>query len=57
MKQIAAALILTLLAGCGADGPPIRPSVNTSVRVTPNGVSTSTGVSVQSGPVTVGVAL
>ncbi|MEC3860887.1 hypothetical protein VK792_06295 [Mesobacterium sp. TK19101] len=57
MKQIAAALILTLLAGCGADGPPIRPSVNTSVRVTPNGVSTATGVSVQSGPVTVGVAL
>lgn len=41
-------------AGCGADGPPIKPSVNTTVSVGSEGVRASTGVTVQSGPVTVG---
>jgi len=45
---------LFALAACGADGPPIRPSVNTTVSVGSEGVRTSTGVSVRSGPVTVG---
>ena len=42
------------LAACGADGPPLKPSVNTTVSVGSGGVHTSTGVSVRSGPVTVG---
>jgi hypothetical protein len=41
-------------AGCGADGPPVTPSVNTTVSVGSEGVRTSTGVTVQSGPITVG---
>ncbi len=45
---------LALLAACGADGPPITPSINTTVSVGSEGVRTSTGVSVRSGPVTVG---
>ncbi len=51
-----AAFILAVLAltGCGADGPPITPSINTTVSVGSEGMRTSTGVTVQTGPVTVG---
>ncbi|MCB1334712.1 MAG: hypothetical protein KDK26_13960 [Roseivivax sp.] len=55
-----AALIATmalLLAACGADGPPLRPEVETTITLGKGGISTQTGVSVQSGPVTVGVRL
>ena len=54
--MIRATLLLSILAlaGCGADGPPLKPSVNTTVSVGSGGVHTSTGVSVRSGPVTVG---
>jgi hypothetical protein len=52
----AAILLVGFLAfaGCGADGPPVTPSVNTTVSVGSEGVRTSTGVTVQSGPITVG---
>ncbi len=55
--MIRASLVVSLFAlvACGADGPPIRPSVNTTVSVGSDGISTSTGVTVKSGPVTVGV--
>ena len=45
---------LLLLAACGADGPPITPSMNTTVSIGTDGLHTSTGVTVRSGPVTVG---
>ncbi|WP_300584403.1 hypothetical protein [Marivita sp.] len=54
MRPITLIAGLTLLAACGADGPPITPSINTTVSVGSEGVRTSTGVSVRSGPVTVG---
>ncbi|WP_416883852.1 hypothetical protein [Marivita sp.] len=54
MRPITLIVGLTLLAACGADGPPITPSINTTVSVGSEGVRTSTGVSVRSGPVTVG---
>ena len=57
MTRIAASLGLLILVGCGADGEPVTPSVNTTVSVTPSGVSTSTGVSVRKGPFTLGVSL
>ncbi|SHH62667.1 hypothetical protein [Marivita hallyeonensis] len=55
--MIRASLIASLfaLAACGADGDPVRPSVNSTVTVGSDGIKTSTGVTVQSGPVTVGV--
>lgn len=54
--MIRGALIVALFAltACGADGPPVKPSVNTTVSVGSEGVRSSTGVSVRSGPVTVG---
>ena len=54
--RILASLLLMILAACGADGDPIRPSVNTTVDISNKGVSTRTGVSVGQGPVRVGVS-
>lgn len=48
---------LALLAACGGKDDPLRPNVRTNVSIGPNGVSTSTGVSVRKGPVAVGVHL
>lgn len=54
--MIRGALIISFfaLAACGADGPPITPSMNSTVSVGSDGVRTSTGVTLQRGPVTVG---
>ena len=54
--MIRAALIIAVFAltACGADGPPITPSVNTTVSVGSDGVRTSTGVTLKRGPVMVG---
>ena len=54
MKVITMIAGLALLAACGADGPPITPSFNTTVSVGSEGVRSSTGVTLSSGPVTVG---
>ena len=55
MKVAALIVSLALLASCGADGPPIKPSVTSSVTVGSGGVSTSTSITARRGPVTVGV--
>jgi hypothetical protein len=55
MIRVALIISFLALAACGADGPPIKPSMNTTVSVGSDGISTSTGVTVKSGPVTVGV--
>lgn len=54
MKAITVIASLALLSACGADGPPITPSINTTVSVGTEGVRTSTGVTLSSGPVTMG---
>lgn len=54
MKRFVVILGLFTLAGCGADGPPVTPSLNSSVSVGTDGLHSSTGVSVSTGPVTVG---
>ncbi len=54
MIRVMFTLAIFALAGCGADGPPITPSVNTTVSVGGEGLRTSTGVTVQKGPITVG---
>ncbi|MDP4992692.1 MAG: hypothetical protein NWQ37_16020 [Marivita lacus] len=54
MKTVTLIAGLALLAACGADGPPITPSLNTTLSVGSDGLHSSTGVSVRSGPVTLG---
>lgn len=50
-----ALLALLFLAGCGADGEPIRPSANVGVGVDSHGVSAGGSVTVSDGPVSVTV--
>jgi len=39
MRWILTTLALAALAGCGADGPPVRPSLSTTVSAGTHGVS------------------
>lgn len=57
MRVLAILLSLGVLAGCGADGEPIRPSVTTTVGVGTNGTHASTHVSASRGKWTLGVGL
>lgn len=54
--MIRAGLILAVLAlsACGADGPPITPSMTTTVGVGSDGLRTSADVTLKRGPVTIG---
>lgn len=53
MKPIATILILVALAACGADGAPIRPSLNTALTISNGGVQINNSVSLRKGRVTV----
>jgi hypothetical protein len=57
MKYVIFALGLCALAGCGANGAPLRPVGNASVSVGPGGISTSSSVGVDAGNVSVRVGL
>ena len=59
MMRIAMLLAMTgLLAGCGADGKPTRPTVNAGVGIDGNGnVRTGASVGTRVGPVNVRVGL
>ena len=58
MKRIVViAFALGVLASCGADGEPVKPSINTNVGVGTNGVNAHKGVRVGKGPFSVGVRL
>ncbi|MBB4022679.1 MAG: hypothetical protein SWN98_07135 [Pseudomonadota bacterium] len=52
-----ALLAALALAACGADGPPVKPSVNTGIRIGTDGIRSSTSVGVDSGNVAVRVGL
>lgn len=55
MKQIVLILVVASLAGCGADGAPMRPNANVGLSVGTGGVSTSASVGASNGTVSVGV--
>ena len=48
---------LPLVAACGADDPPFRPTGNVGVSVGPNGVSPTVGVGATNGTFNVGLSL
>ncbi|WP_194097305.1 hypothetical protein [Marivivens aquimaris] len=57
MKTVIAVLTLVALAGCGADGAPIRPVANLGLTVNQNGqLATSCNVGGTNGTVSVNVA-
>ena len=58
LAPFAALPLIALLAACGADGDPVRPSASTTVGINSNGtVTTSTNVSASTGNVTLSVGL
>ncbi|MEM7295365.1 MAG: hypothetical protein AAF330_01870 [Pseudomonadota bacterium] len=57
MKGLTAIVLLALVAACGADGPPIRPTADIGVSIGSDGVSTTTNFRAKVGPVSVDVAL
>ncbi|MFY0596882.1 MAG: hypothetical protein JXQ85_10665 [Cognatishimia sp.] len=57
MKRIATLMAVVLLASCGVDGAPVKPSAGIGIGIGPNGVTTTTKVGVKKGPVSVGVSL
>ena len=57
MKVIASLLIVVLLAACGVEGDPIRPTANLGVSLGSSGVRTTTSVGLSKGNVSVGVGL
>ncbi len=57
MKHSIAALVLMLLAACGADGEPQKPQVNGTVTLSNAGASVGTGVSVGRGPFRLGLGV
>ncbi len=46
-----------LIAACGADGEPVRPTATTNINVNPNGVNVGTNVRVGKGPFAVNLGL
>lgn len=55
MKKLALIVLTGALAGCGADGAPMRPSANVGLSVGSGGVSPSASVGATNGSVSVGV--
>lgn len=56
-KRYLVALALLVLAGCGVDGEPVRPSLGTTIGVGSGGVRASTSVGAVLGNVNVGVGV
>ncbi|MHC0054199.1 hypothetical protein [Actibacterium sp. D379-3] len=57
MRIAALFVALTALSACGADGPPVKPTLNTGISVGSNGISTNSSVGVRAGNVAVAVGL
>lgn len=49
--------IAALLAACGADGEPVRPSLNAGLGISGSGVHVGGAIGVRKGPVSVSVGL
>jgi hypothetical protein len=57
MKYLAALPIIALLAACGADGEPVRPTYSTTIGVGKSGVHTHTSVGARKGNISVRIGL
>ncbi len=57
MRNLSFLFLMATLAGCGADGEPVRPAVNTTVSAGTGGVHVGTGISATKGNLSVGLGL
>ena len=57
IKLIAMLMTLVVVAACGADDPPFRPTGHAGVTIGPNAVSTNASVGATNGTFNVGLSL
>ena len=57
MRLLAILPAMALLAACGADGEPVRPTLNTTVGIGENGLHTHTSLGARKGNLSVQVGL
>lgn len=57
MRTFTALTLLVVLAACGANGEPTRPSMNAGLSVSPNGVTPSLSIGTHVGPVWLSLGL
>jgi len=57
MKRALIVMGLLSLAACGADGEPIKPTVNTNVSLSTSGVNVGTNLGVRRGPFNINLGL
>lgn len=57
MKPFLLGLALLGLTACGVDGDPVTPSANATINIGTNGISTSAGIGVRKGPISIGYSL
>jgi len=50
-------IALTILAACGADDPPFRPTGGAGISIGPNGIGTNASVGATNGTFNVGLSL
>jgi hypothetical protein len=55
LKAIVLTGILVVLAGCGANGDPLRPTASSNLSIGTNGVSAGTNLAVTNGFFSVGI--
>jgi len=57
MRAVVCLMMFAVLAACGADGEPTRPSMNAGLTVGTNGVTPSVSVGTNIGPVWLNIGL
>lgn len=50
IRPLALTVLLAVLAGCGADGEPVQPTLNAHVGVSGSGTHVNGGVGLKKGP-------
>ena len=56
-RAISAVCLIGLLAGCGADGEPVQPTLNANVGISNSGVRVGGGVGLHQGPISLFLGL
>lgn len=57
VRCIAALGLCALMAACGADGEPVKPTANLDLGVSSSGVSAGASVGMRQGPVAINVSI
>lgn len=51
LGQVCVVVLLAVVAGCGADGEPVQPTLNAGLSISEGGVHAGGGVGLHQGPV------